>query len=118
MGKLARSVVRAQGAYYIASGAFPFVSMRLFERVTGPKVDRWLVQMVGLMAMSIGVSLLAGTHKKRVKRPTLTLAVTSALSFAGIDIVHVARKRISPIYLADAAAELAILTLLARSAKC
>jgi hypothetical protein len=113
-----RSVLQGQAAYYIASGTFPFVSMRLFERVTGKKYDRWLVQMVGLLAMSIGVSLLAGTLKKRVKQPTLTLAVTSALSFAGIDIVHVARKRISPIYLADAAAELAILTLLACSTKC
>lgn len=118
MGKLARSVVRAQGAYYVASGALPLISMRAFERITGPKVDRWLVQMVALLAISIGVSLLTGTQKKRVKRPTITLCVMSALSFAGIDIVHVARKRIPAIYLADAAAELTILTLLACSAKC
>jgi hypothetical protein len=110
--------VQAQGVYYIASGAFPLVSMRLFERVTGRKTDRWLVQMVGLLAMSIGVSLLAGARKKKVRRPTLTLAVTSALSFAAIDIGHAARRRISPIYLADAAAELLIITLLACSAKC
>lgn len=92
--------------------------MALFERITGKKYDRWLVQMVALLAMSIGFSLLAGTRKKRVKRPTLTLSVMSALSFAGIDIVHAARRRISPIYLADAAAELLILTLLGCGAKC
>ena len=41
--------LRIQGGYYyVASGLFPLVSMELFERLTGPKRDRWLVQMVGL----------------------------------------------------------------------
>lgn len=45
------NILRGQGVYYIASGAFPLVSMRLFERVTGKKTDRWLVQMVGMLAL-------------------------------------------------------------------
>jgi hypothetical protein len=51
-----RTLLRLQGAYYIASGSLPLVSMALFERITGPKRDRWLVQMVALLAVSIGVS--------------------------------------------------------------
>ncbi|MBV9263341.1 MAG: hypothetical protein JO324_03395, partial [Candidatus Eremiobacteraeota bacterium] len=55
-----RDVLRLQGGYYVLSGLFPLVSMAAFERVTGEKTDRWLVQMVGLLAVSIGASLLIG----------------------------------------------------------
>ena len=30
------SLAAVQAAYYVATGAAPFVSMRLFERITGP----------------------------------------------------------------------------------
>jgi hypothetical protein len=111
----AQHVLRAQAAYYLASGLLPIVSMPVFERVTGPKTDRWLVQMVGLLAASIGISLLLAARRKEVDTATLALAVASALSFAGIDIVHSARGRISRIYLADAIVEAAFVGLLLRT---
>ena len=108
-----RQILRAQGAYYIATGLWPLLSMGLFERVTGPKVDKWLVQMVGLLAAAIGGSLCLGARDGGEVEPgILVLAVTSALAFAGIDVVHVLRRRISSVYLGDAVVELAIVGML------
>ena len=111
-----RDVLRVQGGYYVLSGLFPLISMAAFERVTGEKKDRWLVQMVGLLAASIGVSLLIGALEEEPDPAVLVLAATSALSFAGIDVVHTLRGRISPIYLGDAAAELTLASLLVQAA--
>ena len=99
-----RRLGRAQGAYYLATGLWPLVSMRTFEAVTGPKTDRWLVRMVGLLAAVIGISLL----RRREQTADRTLAVGSALSFASIDTWYAARGEISPVYLADAVVELVL----------
>lgn len=107
--------MRAQGAYYVATGLWPLLSMRSFEAVTGPKVDKWLVQMVGLLAATIGTTLLIGARKERLDDAVVALAVGSAASFAAIDVVHAARRRISPIYLGDAVVEAAIVAGIARS---
>jgi len=105
---MTRRILRIQGAYYVGTGLWPLLSMRSFERVTGPKTDKWLVQTVGLLAACIGVTLLVGVRSDEVDEAVRTLAIASALSFAGIDVVHGARRRISPIYLADAVVEVAI----------
>ena len=107
-----RHLLRVQGAYYCLTGLWPLASMRSFEAVTGKKTDRWLVQMVGLLAASIGASLIVSARSKKIRPPVLTLSVTSALAFAGIDIAHASRRRISPMYLGDAAIELLILAAL------
>ncbi|HYL26710.1 MAG TPA: hypothetical protein VEW74_02685 [Candidatus Nitrosotalea sp.] len=107
-----QQILRAQGAYYVASGLWPLFSMRSFERVTGPKADKWLVQMVGLLAATIGGSLLLGARREEIDDGIFTLAIGSALAFAGIDVLHAARRRISPIYLGDAFVELAIVAML------
>lgn len=104
-----------QAGYYVVSGLFPLVSMPAFEGITGPKVDKWLVQTVGLLAVCIGTSLFAGARRQEIDWSILTLAVTSAFSFASIDVVHAARRRISPAYLADAATEAAIIVMLLKS---
>ncbi len=108
-------LLKIQALYYCVTGASPLVSMRLFEAITGRKRDRWLVQMVGLLAISIGASLWSGSLSDEVQPASLVLSGSSALAFAGIDIVHACRRRISPVYLADAAVELVILALILRS---
>lgn len=110
-----RRLLRFQAVYYCVTGATPLFSMRLFEAITGKKRDRWLVQMVGLLAVSIGISLWLSSLAEDAQPAALALACGSALSFAGIDIVHASRRRISPVYLADAAVELLILGLMIRS---
>jgi hypothetical protein len=109
-----RAILQLQAAYYIGTGLWPLVSRRAFEAVTGPKTDWWLVQMVGLLAAAIGASLAAGARDERPAPAIRTLAVLSATSFAGIDVVHALRGRISKIYLADAAVELMLIAALVR----
>jgi len=113
------TVVRLQGAYYVVSGLWAVVDRRGFETLTGPKADYWLVRMVGLLAVGTGVSLLAGARGARPSSETTVLAVATGTSFTAVDLVYVAKRRISPIYLADAGvhgllAGLALLRLRAR----
>ncbi|MBV8332162.1 MAG: hypothetical protein JO192_05450, partial [Candidatus Eremiobacteraeota bacterium] len=67
---------------------------------------RWLVQTVGLLVTCVAISLAAGTRRDLPSQETLVLAVSSALALASVDVVHTVRGRISPVYLADAVAEL------------
>ncbi|HVL53811.1 MAG TPA: hypothetical protein VM344_06075 [Vitreimonas sp.] len=102
-----RRVALGQGMYYLVSGLWPLVSMRTFERVTGPKTDHWLVRTVGLLAATIG-GVLALRAVRAGDLPDEALGIASATGFAVTDVVHVARGVISPIYLADAIVECAI----------
>ena len=110
-------MLAVQGAYYVSAGAVPFVSRRLFEAVTGPKKEWWLVQMVGALAVVIGATLLQASRRDDPPAEATTLAAGSAVAFAGIDVVYVARGRIAPTYLLDAAAEIGLLAALARSSR-
>ena len=56
---LARAVAAGQGVYYLVTGIWPLVHMGSFQRVTGPKVDGWLVQTAGVLITAIGATLLA-----------------------------------------------------------
>ena len=109
-------VLATQGAYYVSTGAAPFISRRAFEAITGPKREWWLVQTVGALAIAIGTSLLQASGRERPSPESVTLAAGSAIAFAGIDMVFVAKGRIAPTYLIDAAAELGLLAALVRSA--
>jgi hypothetical protein len=94
--------------YYVASGVWPIVHMRSFEAVTGPKTDKWLVKTVAALAIANGVALAFGVRREKIAAETAALAVCSAMAFTAVDVVFVMRGRIRPIYLADAAAELAL----------
>lgn len=109
-----RRILRLQAAYYVATGLFPFVSRRAFEAVTGRKTDWWLVQMVGLLAFTNGLAIGVAAEAGELSPEAVTLSLMSALSFAAIDTVYALQGRISPVYLADAAVELALVAALAR----
>ena len=98
-----RSLLRIQGAYYVASGLWAVVNRRGFEAVTGPKRDYWLVRTVGLLAAAIGATLLSGTRRDEPSPETALLGLAAGASFTAVDLVYVARRRISPVYLGDAA---------------
>jgi hypothetical protein len=116
-----RLVASSQAVYYLATGIWPLVSRRTFEAVTGPKHDYWLVKTVGALVGVTGAALgLAARDKRALESPAVTsLGVGSALSLAAVDVAFVARRRISPIYLLDAVAELALVLgwLLARRSR-
>ena len=98
-----RIIITLQAVYYLVTGMWPVFDMDTFEAVTGPKIDDWLVKMVGLLAATIGLGLLAGNRKVGPSREILVLSVAAAVSFAAIDVVYAANGTISKIYLVDAA---------------
>ena len=105
----ARDVASVQAAFYVGTGIWPLLHRRSFERVTGRKTDFWLAQTVGLMVAAIGVGLAQAVSRRQgVPVELRTVAATSAAGLALIDLCFVARGRISKIYLADAAAEVAL----------
>ena len=102
-------VALGQGVMYLATGVWPLISLRSFERVTGPKVDGWLVQTVGAVVACVGGVLMLAARRNRITPEIAVLGVSCAASLTAIDIIFVARRRIAPIYLADAAAELLLI---------
>jgi len=109
------ALAKMQGAYFAATGLWPLLHMRSFLAVTGPKTDLWLVQTVGALVTCIGGQLLISAQDEGNAENLTALAAGSAAALALIDVLHVARKRISPIYLLDAAAEIGLVYLWRRS---
>jgi len=101
----------AQGAYYALTGVWALVDIRSFQAVTGPKTDLWLVKTIGVLVFVIGGTLIAGGVRRRPTRELGLLAAGSAAGLAAIDTVYSAKRRISPIYLLDAAVEVLLLGL-------
>jgi hypothetical protein len=105
----AKRLLTAQSAYYLATGIWPLISMSTFERVTGPKTDQWLVKTVGVLVTAIGGALAVAAAQRTVSPETRLLAVASAGGLMAIDVIYVAKGSIRPVYLLDAAAELALI---------
>lgn len=85
------------------TGLWPILHLRSFEAVTGPKVDKWLVKTIGGLIAAVGVALLVGSSER--SRGLRVLGLTSAIALGAADVLFVARRRIRPVYLVDAAAE-------------
>ena len=107
---LLRTAVLTQGVYYVTTGMWPLVNMRSFERVTGPKIDKWLVKTVGVLVTTIGGALLVAASRRRISPEARVLAAGSAIGLAAIDVYYVAKRRIAPIDLLDALTELALVS--------
>ena len=112
-----RGPLLVQGAYYAATGVSPFVSRRLFEAVTGPKREWWLVQTVGALVTVVGAGLTASATRGEPTREMVGIAAGSAVAFTAIDTVYVAKRRIAPTYLLDAVAQVGLLVALGRAAR-
>jgi hypothetical protein len=104
-----RAIAAGQGAFYLVTGVWPLISMRTFESVTGPKVDKWLVKTVGVLVAAIGASLLLSARRRRIAPEMRFLALASAAGLAAIDVTYVVKGRIAPVYLLDALTELALI---------
>jgi hypothetical protein len=102
-------IASLQGAYFLATGIWPLVSRRTFEQVTGPKVDFWLAQTVGVLVTNIGAVLLLGARQRRVGAPLEILGASSAAGLGAIDVIFSLRGQIAKTYLLDAAVEAVIL---------
>lgn len=109
------SALLAQSVYYAGTGLGGFVSRRAFEAVTGPKREWWLVQTVGALVTVVGGVLASAAMRDRVTPEVSALAVGSASALAAIDVIYVARRRISPVYLLDAAIQAGLIVAVART---
>jgi len=94
------TVFLAQGIYFIVTGIWPLLNMASFITATGPKQDTWLVEMVGLLSASIGLTFIVSSLRKH-PLPVL-LGYAAAISFLVMDINYVSTDQISRIYLIDA----------------
>jgi hypothetical protein len=104
------TLLLVQGVYYLATGIWPIAHMRSFERVSGPKTDRWLVKTLGLILAAIGAALCLSARPRQSLDPELPLvAAGSAAALATADLVYGLTGRISAVYLLEALAELALL---------
>jgi energy-converting hydrogenase Eha subunit E len=106
------AVLYVQGGYYLVTGLWPLVHLASFEAITGPKVDDWLVRMVGLLAAVIGATLVVAARHEARTSEIYVLAIGSALAFAAIDTWYALQGQIAPVYLADAVVELGVVALL------
>ena len=100
-----------QSAFYVLTGIWPIFSIGTFQKVTGPKTDLWLVKTVGLLIVAIGGVVGLAGQKRRISPEIALLAAGRAASLTAIDVVYVTKKRISPIYLLDAVAEVGLISL-------
>jgi hypothetical protein len=97
-----------QGVYYVITGLWAIVGIKSFQKITGLKVDVWLVKTVGVIVLVIG-GVLTSAGLRRVREPEITgLAMGSALGLGGVSAFYSLRGRISKVYLLDALTELAL----------
>jgi hypothetical protein len=104
-----RTLAVAQGSYFALTGAWPLVSRRTFELVTGPKQDFWLVKTVGVLVTVMGGVMMAAGIRDCVSPEVHLLGQGTAAGFAIIDSYYVQQRRISRVYLLDALAEVLLL---------
>ena len=96
-----------QGLYYLVSGTWPLIAYRSFETITGRKRAPWLVKMVGLITVVVGGVLMTDPAGRTPQAQRL--GIGSAIAYALIDFWYAGvRRRISPVYLLDALAEVGL----------
>lgn len=81
---------------------------------TGPKVDIWLVKTVGVLVLAIGLAELVAVWRDELVMSVGVLALTSSSFLIGIDIYYSSIRRISRIYLVDAAIQVLLLLAIIR----
>jgi|SRR5581483_345521 len=111
------NIARQHGIFNLLNGIWPLAHRRSFEALLGPKVDRWLVYAVSGLLISIGASQLwvrDATDAQHARR----IGIGAAATLAAIDVIYVARGRISPMYLIDALIESGWLTAWATTTSC
>lgn len=104
-----------QGGYYLVTALWPLFHMPSFVAVTGPKTDLWLVRTVGLLITVISLPLLAFSAWPQMGALPILLVLSAGacLALAAVDFYYVAKRVISPIYLADGILEIGLLAVLA-----
>ncbi len=104
-GKMYRLLLLVQGGYTTITALWGLVDKDSFMAVTGPKNDIWLLKTVSVLLLVIGFCLLLAARERRFLPTMALLGGGTALGLAAIDLYWALREVISPVYLADAVAE-------------
>ena len=104
-------VATLQGIYWFITGVWPFLHLRSFVWVTGPKEDYWLLYTVSVLITVIGGVLLAAGIRKKVTQEIKWLGIAGAAGLAGIDVYYALSDVIWDVYLLDAVGELILIGL-------
>jgi hypothetical protein len=111
-----RGLALAQGAFNLAGGLWPLLSMRTFEAVYGPKSDKWLEYTVAGLLVTIGTTQILSRREKQVQLSRV-LGIGTAGTLLAVDLINVPKGRISRMYLQDAVCEMVFLAAWARRAR-
>ena len=94
------NVFLIQGIYFVVTGVWPLINMSSFITATGPKQDTWLVEMVGLLSVSVGLTFIISSLRRGQLPMVLGYMVT--ISFLIMDVIYVTAGEMGRIYLVDA----------------
>src|SRR3954453_12803404 len=83
-----RTLARTHALYYAATGIWPLLNIHSFERITGPKVERWLVKTVGALVTAGGTSLAIAARDDPGGAEAVILATGSAAALACCRVVE------------------------------
>jgi hypothetical protein len=104
-----RAVPWLHAAYFITGGLWSILGRRSFEAVSGSKADYWLVRTVGGLLTVVGAVIAVANRHGRLTPEVRWLAMGTSGVLMAIDLAYVAKRRISPVYLLDAAANLILI---------
>ena len=95
--------------YFFIGGVWSVVGKRSFEAIAGPKTDYWLVRTVGGLLTVVGGVIGVAGIRNRVTPEVAGLAVATSAVLTAIDVVYTTKRRISPVYLLDAIANVVLI---------
>lgn len=99
------TLARAHGVFNVVGGLWPLLHMSSFERVFGPKTDKWLVRTVAGLLASNGLVQLRAEPSAVGMAQARRIGVGTALTLMAVDLGYAPPGRISRVYLLDAVAE-------------
>lgn len=84
--RLLRLILGVQGLYYVVTGLWPFLHLRSFLWVVGPKLDRFQLGVTAALIVAIGASLLAAAVRSRPSGSAAVLSIGAAVAFIAVDL--------------------------------
>ncbi len=96
--------MRAQGAYYIATGLWPVVAVDHYMRATGQDSHANAARLLGGVVAALGVALVADEVPARARK---WVGISAALLLGAGGAYFAARGKGRPVNLTDAAIQLA-----------
>jgi hypothetical protein len=96
------------GAHVLVGGGWPILGTKSYEKIMGHKEDMWLMTGVSLIFGVTGSAIARAAATNRITPEIAQIAIGASVAVAGVQVVNVARGRIPPTNLLDAAGHISI----------